>query len=352
MGRAIHVHFVCRGNTYRSRLAAAYFHSIAPKNFIVSSSGIEPTNADKTVNFYTAQVAQAHGLTYQMDTQRQVTTPDMLSAADIVVCLQKDIYDYAVLHLGLRPQKSIIWHVLDMEPYARRAGLSLASHAHKSRIAERTFEQIKHLCDELNQSLRLNWVDVIDRSCASTGLRLPVGMVNDRGYWHRGVHVLVLTHEGHVVLEKRSNTIVFSPGMIDMTLGGSVDSGEQPLQAIARETAEELGVHVPLHAFHFLWAQRWSSFHPQYGKHSKVFKYAYVCILPENVAKLTPQQSEVSVLKTVPRRTMRRVLRRRYLRHYGRLDYPTKYYKRLFKEGVAVYDARLRAGKKRAKQVK
>ncbi len=352
MNRNVHVHFVCRGNTYRSRLAAAYFHSVAPANFRISSSGVHLTNSDKTVSTFTVLVAKSHGLSYQMYSERRVTTASMVAAADIVVCMDKDIYDYVVLYLSVQPQKCIVWNVEDMGPYARHHHLPMSTRADQVAVAEKTFVHIKKLCDGLNRQLRLNWVDIVDKNNRTSGIPLPIGLINDRGYWHRGVHAIVMTPSGKILLEKRSNNIVFSPGMVDVSLGGSVDSGETPLQAIARETREELGLATQPHGFRPLFAERWQSYHPHYHKVSKIIMYTYLYVLPENVEDLKPQASEVAGLLTVSQRQMRRALRKQYVRHFGRLDYPRAFYSRAVKAAIAEYKTVNHSRKKQHKQVK
>ena len=108
-----------------------------------------------------------------------------------------------------------------------------------------TFAKIKQHCDELKTYLtHTAWVDVVDAQNEPTGLRLPLGWVTDRGLWHRGVHVVAQTLDGKYVVGKRDNAIVFAPGMLEISLGGGVDSGEHPLRAAVRETYEEIGVRM------------------------------------------------------------------------------------------------------------
>ena len=47
--------------------------------------------------------------------------------------------------------------------------------------------------------------------------------------------------EDHLILEKRARTLKSQPGDICLP-GGSIDSGESPMEAAVRETMEELGV--------------------------------------------------------------------------------------------------------------
>ena len=60
---------------------------------------------------------------------------------------------------------------------------------------------------------------------------------------HRSVRVAVYHPDGRsLLLQKRSPDKDIFPGRWDMAVGGHVDSGETPDQAVVREMTEELGV--------------------------------------------------------------------------------------------------------------
>ena len=60
---------------------------------------------------------------------------------------------------------------------------------------------------------------------------------------HRAVHLFVFDRRGCIYLQKRSRTKRSQPGRWDTSVGGHVDLGEDPEQAVHREAAEELGLH-------------------------------------------------------------------------------------------------------------
>ena len=60
---------------------------------------------------------------------------------------------------------------------------------------------------------------------------------------HRSVRVIVYHPDGtSLLLQKRSQSKDIFPGRWDMAVGGHVDSGETPDQAVVREMGEELGM--------------------------------------------------------------------------------------------------------------
>jgi len=243
------IHFVCRGNTFRSRLAAAYLDTLLDGRFMTTSSGIGAgvSIADvETIQPYTRAVAKAHKLTHEMSKRKTQTTNELLDEADVIVFLNKDIYNDALNEYVFDSRKVLVWNVRDVDVSSRYRKLVRPDEQILVEIASDIFRKIRHLCDKLQPYLtQTAWVDVVDAKNEPSGLRLPMAWITDRGLWHRGIHVVAQTIDGKYVVGKRSNSIVFAPGMLEISLGGGVDSDEHPLQAAARETREELGIHLP-----------------------------------------------------------------------------------------------------------
>ncbi|HDH53767.1 MAG TPA: NUDIX domain-containing protein [Nitrospirae bacterium] len=59
---------------------------------------------------------------------------------------------------------------------------------------------------------------------------------------HRVVHVLVFNEKGELFLQKRSMNKDVAAGKWDTSVGGHVNSGETPGEAVKREMEEELGI--------------------------------------------------------------------------------------------------------------
>jgi protein-tyrosine-phosphatase/8-oxo-dGTP pyrophosphatase MutT (NUDIX family) len=324
------IHFVCRGNTYRSRLAAAYMDTLVDDRFIISSSGISAALSPiKTSEKYTKATAKVHKLTYGIAGPKTQTTDELLGKADVIVFMNKDVYDDALRRFHFDNRKCLVWRVPDMDPNYKQQ--LLAEH-HEQALVEasaHTFDLIRRHCDQLYQYLtHTAWVDVVDHANTATGMRLPIAWVTDRGLWHRGVHVIVQTSDGKYVVGKRAKAIVFAPGMLQVTLGGGVDSGEQPLHAAQRETHEELGVLLHARDFQPLFMHRHASYHPRYNKRSKVHVYVYAAKLPVHSTELRPQPGEVDELRVVSAAAVRRLIRTHRLRNFGRLEWPYKFYRK------------------------
>ncbi len=63
--------------------------------------------------------------------------------------------------------------------------------------------------------------------------------------WPRRVtRVFIFDSSGHILMQKRSDTIIGHPGLWDQSAGGHIDAGENELLSAKRETKEELGVSI------------------------------------------------------------------------------------------------------------
>ncbi len=325
--KPFNIHFVCQGNTYRSRLAAAYMDTLVDDRFVVTSSGIGADEADvRTAQPFTRATAKLHKLNHGIAGTNTQTSDNLLADADVIVFLSKDVYDAARKSYTFDERKVLVWHIADIDPELKRRTLAQRSEQAFIDAAAGTFAGIRKHCDGLYEYLtHTAWVDVVDDKNHKTGLRLPMGWATDRGLWHRGVHVVVQTTDGKFVVGKRVKSIVFAPGMLEISLGGGLDCGEEPLQAAARETHEELGIKLPERHFRPLFVHRRISYHPHYHKYTKAHVYAYAVTLPVHSAELRPQPGEVEELRLLTHAQVKRLLRTHRLRNFGRLTWSYKF---------------------------
>ena len=91
--------------------------------------------------------------------------------------------------------------------------------------------------------------------------------------WPRRVtRVFIFDSGGHILMQKRSETIIGFPGLWDQAAGGHVDAGENEMLSAKRETREELGVDVDLKLI--------EAAHKTELPNDRVFNYIYKTILP------------------------------------------------------------------------
>jgi isopentenyldiphosphate isomerase len=83
--------------------------------------------------------------------------------------------------------------------------------------------------------------DVIDEE--DTVIRQELrSIVHQRGLWHRGVHVLLFTRAGKLLVQQRSKDRVHAPSALDCSVSEHVKAGEGYRSAAIRGLKEELGV--------------------------------------------------------------------------------------------------------------
>ncbi len=70
--------------------------------------------------------------------------------------------------------------------------------------------------------------------------------IHRKAWRHRAVHIVVLSAEGEVLLQRRSLLKDTYPGYWDISVGGHVGVHESYEEAARRELREELGVEAPL----------------------------------------------------------------------------------------------------------
>ena len=67
-------------------------------------------------------------------------------------------------------------------------------------------------------------------------------IVHQHGLWHRGVHVLLFTRDGKLLVQQRSKDRVHAPLALDCSVSEHVKAGEDYYTAAMRGLMEEMGV--------------------------------------------------------------------------------------------------------------
>ena len=75
---------------------------------------------------------------------------------------------------------------------------------------------------------------------------LPRPVVKGRGYTYRVTYILVFNQAGEILVQARSDTKDWSPGLFDLAAGGIIQQGESYELSARRELEEELGISPSL----------------------------------------------------------------------------------------------------------
>lgn len=86
--------------------------------------------------------------------------------------------------------------------------------------------------------------DLFDIDRQRTGETVERGMPLPVGRLHTVVHLVLINSRDEMLIQRRSDSKKYWPGLWDLTVGGSVIAGETSREGIARETREELGLEL------------------------------------------------------------------------------------------------------------
>lgn len=114
--KKLRIHFVCRANIYRSRLAEAYFKKLTGDKYIVSSSGIERwRNPLKFKDKWATMLAKKHNLV--LSEKSRQSSSHLFTEQDLLIFARQDVYDGACHKYHFDKKKAIIWDIRDRLDY-------------------------------------------------------------------------------------------------------------------------------------------------------------------------------------------------------------------------------------------
>lgn len=114
--KKLKIHFVCRANIYRSRLAEAYFKKLTGDKYIVSSSGIERwRNPLRFKDKWATMLAKKHNLV--LSEKSRQSSSHLFAEQDLLIFARQDVYDGACHKYHFDKKKAIIWDIRDRLDY-------------------------------------------------------------------------------------------------------------------------------------------------------------------------------------------------------------------------------------------
>ncbi len=145
------VHFICRGNSYRSRLAEAYLNSKQLPNFKAISSGITASkNENGPVSWYAQRIIEKEKLVPFESNCWQQTSTKLLKDADFTMFMEQEYCDFCKENLGFKQKNYEIWDVKDLDKFLLPStGKIPSTEMEKMQASDATFEIIKGKVDDL-----------------------------------------------------------------------------------------------------------------------------------------------------------------------------------------------------------
>ena len=148
--------------------------------------------------------------------------------------------------------------------------------------------------------------DLYDASGRRTGKTMVRGEEVPAGMYHLGVHIWPINSRGEFLVQRRSMTVQWKPGLWAVT-GGSAVAGEDALTAVRRELFEELGYCAQEHEIKRIACLRRSN------SFCNVFTIRLDCPAEEFVL----QKEEVSEVKWCSSERLLRMVSDNLLYNYG-----------------------------------
>lgn len=124
--------------------------------------------------------------------------------------------------------------------------------------------------------MKNDYLDIVDENDNIIG-RETREKVHQAGLLHREIHVHFLTPNKEVIFQHRSKDKDFYPDLLDATVGGHVDSGDDYVFSAIKEVEEETGLKLRSEDLVFLSKERKKlSYDPGTGKYNNTWKEIYI----------------------------------------------------------------------------
>lgn len=169
--------------------------------------------------------------------------------------------------------------------------------------------------------------DVVTEDDEPTGEQATFEELHQKGLWHRGVHIIIYTPDKQIVIQKRAPTLSFHPNEIEIGVGGLVDGGEDPLEAVIRETREEIGINLSANDITFLSKQKYN--HTGHIGTNRYISYCYKACVPLHSLQLIADPAETAEVALISIRKMKRSLRTHRIKNLGRVSGQYAYWRHL-----------------------
>lgn len=138
------------------------------------------------------------------------------------------------------------------------------------------------------------YVDMLNEVTGEvTGETISKKEAHKKGIWHGAIHVWIIsTDRKKILLQKRCSQKRLFPNMWDISVGGHITTGEEPLNSVKRELKEELG--LSFNDYEYIYVDTIKEMFKYDDIFSNEFVYIYKVFSDVSIDSITLQKEEVS----------------------------------------------------------
>jgi isopentenyldiphosphate isomerase len=124
--------------------------------------------------------------------------------------------------------------------------------------------------------------------------------VHETGLLHREVHIWLYTPKGELVFQMRSPTKETYPNLLDASIGGHVDAGEEWLESAVKEAREEAGIDVKPRDLSFIEQHHVNVYDPVTKLTNNNLRNNYALPFNGNISDLKIEEGEITGFELWP----------------------------------------------------